>query len=186
MAIDFSSPNTHAIISGRPTSTPYSSPWQWESETPLAWVFPTIIFFLVVGAIAVTIGFKYSQEFRDFLKKHFNFWMKTPVSGVTKNPEVMNTVSNEIQKKTTTVSINSERMSIGILLLCLFLPIFAPIIVLFRGKFLLLVGIIIAWIIAIVLLVIPFIGIVIAFIIDIIIAVQVAKSTKKTEVVVSG
>lgn len=185
MAIDFSSSKVESAITGRPSSNHYS-PWQWESETPLAWVFPTIIFFLIVGALSVAISFKYSQEFRDFLKKQFNFWMEVPVGDVAKNPEMANASQGEVRKKPTTVSINSERMSIGILLLCLFLPIFAPIIALFRGKFLLLVGIIIAWIIAIILLVIPFIGIIIAFIIDIIIAVQVAKSTKKTEVVVSG
>lgn len=110
----------------------------------------------------------------------------TPNESLDTSEQVSNSTNNNSNEnywpRTATVSIDTEKVSIWVLLLCLFLPFMAPIFALIRWKFLFLLVIFILWFIAGILLFIPVLWIIIAIIINIIIAVKVAKMKKKTKI----
>ncbi len=84
--------------------------------------------------------------------------------------------------KNTHVSVDTDSFSLGIFLLCFFLPFLAPIIALIRGKFLFLWVMLVLYIICFLLLFITVIGWICIVIIDIIIAAKVANGKKNVKV----
>lgn len=91
----------------------------------------------------------------------------------------------ENKQQPITVTVNTEKTSTFIFLLCFFLPFLAPIIALFKWQIGFLLVILLLWFLGFIFLLIPFVGWIAILIIDIVIAIKVAKMTSKTEVVVT-